>query len=135
MNQQDTGLPSKDDEDLTSAIRSSLEKRGVLSSIKAKLRAEIFNTLEGLSNDEGPILEPKVLIAFEIIFDFLESMKLGNSAAVLKDESGCTPNSLSRKFILDELRIKSFDNESAPILALMIEKLMETQDNNVESAL
>ena len=52
-------------------MKESLENRGALNQIKAKLRAEIFTSLED-NNDQIPKLPQENLIINELIKEYLE---------------------------------------------------------------
>ena len=115
-------------DDLTSAVREALERRGVLSSLKAKLRTEVFHALEdkSVSMPEKP---HDVLIATELIRDLLMCFRFDNTNSVFCEESGQPAEmNVDRSFLSNELGFNltaKEQNNSAriPVLVLLIQQL------------
>lgn len=74
-------------EDLKNVLRETLEQKGVLNDVKAKIRAEIFTALD--SEQAGkPQLSNENMIINEMIREYLEYNKYYNAASVLVTETG-----------------------------------------------
>lgn len=65
-------------EDLKNVLRETLEQKGVLNEVKAKIRAEIFTALDG-DNAGKPPLSNENLIINEMIREYLEYNKYYNT--------------------------------------------------------
>lgn len=64
------------------ALRESLESRGVLGQLKARIRAEVFNALDDQS-EPRPALSHDNLLINELIREYLEFNKYRYTASVL----------------------------------------------------
>ena len=74
-------------DDLKSVLRETLEQKGVLNEVKAKIRAEIFTALDSEAAGK-PTLSNENMIINEMIREYLEYNKYYNSASVLVTETG-----------------------------------------------
>ena len=74
-------------EDLKNVLRETLEQKGVLNEVKAKIRAEIFTALDS-ENAGKPSLSNENMIINEMIREYLEYNKYYNAASVLVTETG-----------------------------------------------
>lgn len=74
-------------EDLKNVLRETLEQKGVLNEVKAKIRAEIFTALDS-ENVGKPPLSNENMIINEMIREYLEYNKYYNTASVLITETG-----------------------------------------------
>lgn len=63
-------------------LRDTLEKRGALGQIKARIRAEVFNALDDQSEPRPPLSHENLLIN-ELIREYLEYNKYKYTASVL----------------------------------------------------
>ena len=68
---------------VTSAVRDTLESRGVLDQLKARLRAEVFSALEDRSEPRPPLSHHNLLIN-QLVGDYLEFNQYRHAASVLK---------------------------------------------------
>ncbi|NXY84004.1 FOPNL protein, partial [Alcedo cyanopectus] len=97
-------------------LRDTLEKRGALGEIKARIRAEVFNALDDQSVPRPPLSHENLLIN-EIIREYLEYNKYKYTASVLTAESGQPEVPLDRQFLAKELNIVEDTNGKAvPLL-------------------
>lgn len=98
-------------DELKDALIETLEHRGVLGQVKAKVRAEIFATL----NDEQvppPELPRENAVINELIREYLEYNGYHHTLSVLLPESGHPrERQFSRSYLADELRLQE-DNRS-----------------------
>ena len=75
-------------DDLKNVLRETLESKGVLGEIRAKIRAEIFTALDADTGAGKPKLSNENLIINEMIREYLEYNKYYNTLSVLMSESG-----------------------------------------------
>ncbi|CAM9752738.1 unnamed protein product [Ectocarpus fasciculatus] len=92
-------------DDLKQALVENLEHRGVLGKLRAKVRAEVFHTLEGPQEGVLPApLSNENLLINELVRDYLSYNGYANALGVFMAESGQPmERSLDRGFIRDEL--------------------------------
>ena len=64
-------------------MKESLQNRGVLGEVKARIRAEVFNALEDPS-EPRPALSNENMIINELIREYLEFNKYKYTASVLR---------------------------------------------------
>ncbi|XP_029857376.1 centrosomal protein 20 isoform X1 [Aquila chrysaetos chrysaetos] len=90
--------------ELKAVLKDTLEKRGALGQIKARIRAEVFNALDDQSEPRPPLSHENLLIN-ELIREYLEYNKYKYAASVLTAESGQPEVPLDRQFLAKELNI------------------------------
>ncbi|XP_025952267.1 centrosomal protein 20 isoform X3 [Dromaius novaehollandiae] len=90
--------------ELKAVLKDTLEKRGALGQIKARIRAEVFNALDDQSEPRPPLSHENLLIN-ELIREYLEYNKYKYAASVLTAESGQPEVPLDRQFLVKELNI------------------------------
>ncbi|CAF1140864.1 unnamed protein product [Rotaria magnacalcarata] len=95
-------------EDLRSAVKQTLEQNGSLAATRAKLRADIFKTLDDPSEVKPRIPHENLLIN-ELILEYLNYNNLHCAASVLSVESGQPTPSLGRTFVAEQLNIHEDD--------------------------
>ena len=94
--------------DLKDVLKETLENKGVLAEIRAKMRAEIFKTLQEEENSKGPEVTREGLIINELIREYLSYNSYLSTLSVFQPESGLSNNKneiLDRKFISKQLNI------------------------------
>ncbi|NXG41172.1 FOPNL protein, partial [Psilopogon haemacephalus] len=97
-------------------LKDTLEKRGALGQIKARIRAEVFNALDDQSVPR-PLLSHENLLINELIREYLEYNKYKYTASVLTSEAGQPEVPLDRQFLAKELNIVEDTNgKSVPLL-------------------
>ncbi|XP_039935061.1 centrosomal protein 20 isoform X4 [Hirundo rustica] len=102
--------------ELKAVLRDTLEKRGALAQIKARIRAEVFNALDDQS-EPRPTLPRENLLINELIREYLEYNKYKYTASVLIAESGQPEVPLDRQFLAKELNIvEDASGKSVPLL-------------------
>lgn len=126
-------------DDLIGSVKEVLNRRGVIDTLKARIRAEVYHTLEEKSIVGVPPKKPlEVYLASEIVRDFLMSMKLDCSLSVFCQENG-QPSEMNvdRAFIGEELGYNMTalgvtathsTQPEAPLLVLLIQSLMKQKD-------
>ncbi|XP_040448038.1 centrosomal protein 20 isoform X3 [Falco naumanni] len=90
--------------ELKAVLKDTLEKRGALGQIKARIRAEVFNALDDQSEPRPPLSRENFLIN-ELIREYLEYNKYKYAASVLTAESGQPEVPLDRQFLAKEMNI------------------------------
>ncbi|XP_071508668.1 centrosomal protein 20-like [Diadema antillarum] len=100
-------------QELKTVVKETLENRGVLGEVKARVRAEVFHAL----NDplqKRPQLSNENLLLNELIREYLEFNQYKYTSSVLLTESGQPTTPLDRQFLAEELNIAE-DRHSASI--------------------
>ncbi|XP_063078508.1 lisH domain-containing protein FOPNL [Engraulis encrasicolus] len=90
--------------ELKCALRETLEARGVMGQLKARIRAEVFKALDDQSEQRPPLSHENLLIN-ELIREYLEFNKYHYTASVLTAESGQPEVPLDRQFVANELNV------------------------------
>ena len=67
---------------MLTVVKDTLETRGVLGQLKARLRAEVFNALDDQS-EVGPQLSNENMLINELIREYLEFNKYKYTSSVL----------------------------------------------------
>ncbi|CAH1795313.1 unnamed protein product [Owenia fusiformis] len=103
-------------QELKSVVKETLENRGVLGQIKARIRAEVFNALDD-QTETRPSLSNENMLINELIREYLEFNKYKYAASVLVAESGQPSTPLDRAFLSNELNVQEDkDSASVPLL-------------------
>ena len=121
--------------DLHSALKQSLDQRGVLNSIRATMRAEIFNALE---DHDAVNINPverqpssENLILNELIREYLEYNGFLNTLSVFHPETGqpkIPTGRIGREVLIHELDLA--DGERAKRVPLLYSVLAKLQHNS-----
>ncbi|OQR83251.1 hypothetical protein ACHHYP_14922 [Achlya hypogyna] len=116
--------------DLKDALKETLEARGTLGPIKARLRAEIFQAL-----DEGatkPKLSNENLIINELIREYLEYNGYRHTLSVFLPESGQPQERpFQRRFLAHELNITEDPRyNQVPLLYGIVTALQDAKASN-----
>jgi len=122
--------PSDEDNELATAVCAALARKGVLKSLKSKLRAEVYHVLE---NKQEPMPEKtkEVYLASELIRDFLVGMKLDNTLSVFMEELGQPQEArIDRSFVASEIGM-STSNEDVPLLVMLVELLQTSKEQRL----
>lgn len=106
--------------ELKDVIKETLENRGSLGQIKARIRAEVFSALDDQSEVKPPLSNENMIIN-ELIREYLDFNKYKYSSSVLVAESGQPKSPLDRDFLTKELNIKEdYRSKSVPLLYSII---------------
>mmetsp|Transcript_17556 Transcript_17556/g.28844 ORF Transcript_17556/g.28844 Transcript_17556/m.28844 type:complete len:117 (-) Transcript_17556:488-838(-) len=103
-------------EELKKALKETLESKGVLREIKARIRAEIFTALDE-TDEPRPTLSDENLLINELIREYMEWNKYRHSLSVFLPETGQPNEKLDRKLIANQLRLAD-DSNSAKAVTL-----------------
>ncbi|KAL4240317.1 Centrosomal protein 20 [Mactra antiquata] len=110
--------------ELKDVIKDTLENRGVLGQIKARIRAEVFNSLDDHHEDKPPLSNENMIIN-ELIREYLEFNKYKYSTSVMVAETGQPKQPLDRRFLAEELNIEEDRNSSqVPLLYSLVCQFM-----------
>merc|ERR1712154_392434 len=119
-------------QDLKEVLKESLENKGALGEIKARIRAEVFRTLDDQSEPKPKVSNENVLI-FELIREFLEYNNCKYSASVLISEIGLPKVPLDREFLRTELNVvEDAPSKTVPLLYSLVSNY---KDDNADRAL
>ncbi|XP_018595126.1 centrosomal protein 20 [Scleropages formosus] len=102
--------------ELKTALKETLESRGVLGQLKARIRAEVFHALDDTS-EPRPSLSHENLLLNELIREYLLFNKYRYTASVLTAESGQPEVPLDRQFMANELNV--VEDPSASTMPLL----------------
>ncbi|BBN12588.1 lisH domain-containing protein FOPNL [Marchantia polymorpha subsp. ruderalis] len=120
--------PELDDVDptLAAALKKTLEKRGALGGMKAKIRAELYKVIDH-SDDEprSKTLSDRDFIMNELVRDYLLHCKLNYSLSVFTPESGQPEMFLGRSQLAKEFGIVETNAKfkNLPLLFTLISKV------------
>lgn len=112
--------------ELRTALTDVLENSGVLSSLRANLRAEIFKALEDGDAAEPPKLPSVNVFINELILEYLMYNNHRRTASMLEAETGYRHSCVGRAFLEKELSIElSQEDSSIPLLYAIVESLQK----------
>ncbi|XP_019744603.1 centrosomal protein 20 isoform X2 [Hippocampus comes] len=115
--------------ELKCAVRETLERRGVLGQLKARIRAEVFGALDDQREQRPPLSHENLLIN-ELIREYLEFNKYRHTASVLIAESGQPQVPLDRQFLASELRVaEDMSSKSVPLLYGLVSHFLNSGDD------
>ncbi|XP_012686671.2 lisH domain-containing protein FOPNL [Clupea harengus] len=115
--------------ELKCALRETLEARGVMGKLKARIRAEVFNALDDQSEPRPPLSHENLLIN-ELIREYLEFNKYRYTASVLTAESGQPEVPLDRQFVANELNVVEDPGaRTMPLLYGLLSHFLQSRDS------
>ncbi|XP_058496983.1 lisH domain-containing protein FOPNL [Solea solea] len=115
--------------ELKCVLRDTLESRGVLGQLKARIRAEVFSALDD-QREPRPPLSHENLIINELIREYLDFNKYKYTTSVLTAESGQPEAPLDRQFLANELKvIEDASSKSVPLLYGLVSHFLNSSDN------
>ncbi|CAJ1357322.1 unnamed protein product [Effrenium voratum] len=108
-------------DELKQALIETLETRGVLGQVKAKVRAEIFAALDD-EQVQRPQLPRENALINELIREYLEYNGYYHSLSVLLPETGHPEEpQFDRRFLASELRVREDErSRSLPLLYALV---------------
>ncbi|XP_060947971.1 lisH domain-containing protein FOPNL [Limanda limanda] len=114
--------------ELKSAVRDTLESRGVLGQLKARIRAEVFSALDDQREPRPPLSHENLLIN-ELIREYLEFNRYKYTESVLTAESGQPDVPLDRQFLASELKVtEDASSKSVPLLYGLVSHFLNSGD-------
>ncbi|XP_062508063.1 centrosomal protein 20-like [Corticium candelabrum] len=119
--------------DLKSVLKETLESRGVLGQIRARVRAEVFNALDEQSEERPPLSNENMIIN-ELIREYLEFNRYRYTCSVLMSETGQPREALDRQFLANELNLSQDESSSSvPLLYGILSHFMSGRKRVYES--
>ncbi|XP_032896165.1 centrosomal protein 20 isoform X1 [Amblyraja radiata] len=120
--------------ELKAVLKETLEKRGVMGQLKARIRAEVFSALDDQSEPRPPLSHENLLIN-ELIREYLEFNKYKYTASVLTAEAGQPEIPLERQFLVNELNIvEDTSIKTVPLLyGILAHFVNENKEDGVKS--
>jgi FGFR1 oncogene partner len=116
------------DTELRELVYQSLERDGLITRLKAQLRAAVFKTIEKSSNPSEAPLKPGYegkngRICRALVLDWLEHSRLFYTQDLLKVETSGPnhPVPLTYSELLEQLHLTSIQNKSQPILHALLD--------------
>ncbi|KAM4697631.1 LOW QUALITY PROTEIN: centrosomal protein 20 [Rhinophrynus dorsalis] len=113
--------------DLKAVVKDTLEKRGVLGNLKAKVRAEVFEALDD-RREPKPVLSPENLLINELIREYLEFNKYKYTASVLTAETGLSDVPLDRQFLKELNIVENSNAQAVPLLYGMLSHFLKGRE-------
>jgi lisH domain-containing protein FOPNL len=93
-------------EEMKNVLKDTLEERGILSELRARLRAEIFNSLNDKPTQKPPLSQENMIIN-ELIKEYLIFNNYTHSLSVFLPETGQPEKSpFDRTYITKKLKIQ-----------------------------
>ncbi|KAM3849440.1 centrosomal protein 20-like [Diretmus argenteus] len=116
--------------ELKCAVRDTLESRGVMAQLKARIRAEVFSALDDQSEPRPPLSHENLLIN-ELIREYLDFNKYRYTASVLTAESGHPEVPLDRQFLANELNVvEDASSKSVPLLYGLVSHFLSSSGDS-----
>jgi hypothetical protein len=116
------------DAELRELVYQSLERDGLITRLKAQLRAAVFKTIEKSSNPSDTPSKPGYegkngRICRALVLDWLEHARLFYTQDLLKVETSGPnyPAPLTYSELLEQLHLNSIQNKSQPILHALLD--------------
>ena len=103
-------------EDLKAVLKETLENRGVLNQVRARIRAEVFKALDE-DTEERPSLSNENFLINELIREYLDFNKYNYTKSVLTVECGQPSEKVDRRFLLQQMNMEETqDSVKMPLL-------------------
>ena len=125
-------------EELKNALKETLEQKGVLNEIRARMRQSIFEAIE--SDDKPqPKLSNENLIINTLIKEYLDYNNYLHTSSVFQAESGQPKDKLDRNFVVSQLNIvETNQSQKVPLLysilfGLQKEEEKYNEENNINN--
>ena len=112
-------------EDLKEVLKETLENKGVLNQVRARIRAEVFNTLNE-QTEVKPTLSNENFLINELIREYLDFNKYNYTKSVLTVESGQPSDKMDRRFLLQQLNMEETQEPAKlPLLYGMLSHFLQ----------
>lgn len=122
-------LAHSNDIELRELVYQSLERDGLISHLKAQLRAAVFKAIEKASNPSDALHKPGYdgktgRMCRALVLDWLGHSRLFYTQDILQVETSgpSHPAPLNYSELLDNLHIDSIDDKSQPVLHVLIDQ-------------
>ena len=94
----------RDQQALRAALRETLDAKGVLRELRARIQAEVFSAVRDTS-DPRPRLSQEKLLLNEAIREYLEFSGYNHTLSVFLAEAGQPEEKLARQVVAGQLRL------------------------------
>ena len=112
-------------EDLKAVLKETLENKGVLNQVRARIRAEVFNALDE-QTEVKPTLSNENFLINELIREYLDFNKYNYTKSVLTVESGQPTENIDRRFLLQQLNMDDTEEQGKmPLLYGMLSHFLQ----------
>lgn len=115
------------DVELRELVYQTLERDGLLTRLKAQLRAAVFKTIEKASNPPGAVSPPTYdgqqgRICRTLIHDWLEHARLLYTQDIFQVETSAPnqPGLFSHDQLIEQLHLDATPNRSQPLLHALL---------------
>ncbi|XP_045141933.1 centrosomal protein 20 isoform X1 [Echinops telfairi] len=120
--------------ELKAVLKDTLEKKGVLGHLKARIRAEVFKALDDEREPRPPLSHENLLIN-ELIREYLEFNKYKYTSSVLVAESGQPVVPLDRQFLIHELNLfEEPKGNTVPLLYGILAHFLHESKDGIRNA-
>ncbi|KAJ8598250.1 hypothetical protein CTAYLR_005476 [Chrysophaeum taylorii] len=115
------------EEELYSAVEETLESKGVLSNIRAQLRAAVFEAILDVEGNDEPAARERLRavphgdVALELVTDFLATCGLERALCVLLPEAGLT-GAVDRSRLRAKMGLRDDDKRGLPVLCALLDR-------------
>ncbi|XP_026539113.1 lisH domain-containing protein FOPNL-like [Notechis scutatus] len=110
--------------ELKAALKEALARSGALGQVRARVRAEVFATLDD-PGEPRPAASRETLLLNELIREYLQFHRYNSSASVFLAESGQPEIPLDRDFLAKELHVvEDPSSRSVPLLYGILTQLL-----------
>uniref|UniRef100_A0A7S0HX00 LisH domain-containing protein n=1 Tax=Phaeocystis antarctica TaxID=33657 RepID=A0A7S0HX00_9EUKA len=89
-------------DELKTALRETLDRRGILGTMRAHLQSEIFSAIDS-QDDARPVLSYENMMMNELIREYLEFNQYRHTLSVFLSESGQPAERLRRQHLSQQL--------------------------------
>lgn len=90
--------------ELKDALREALERRGVLNTLRANVRSEVFQAMEDV-DEAPPSMTGENLVINELIREYLAFNNYKHSLSVFSPEVGLPPEPLRRQYVAQQTHL------------------------------
>ncbi|CAK8698335.1 centrosomal protein 20-like [Clavelina lepadiformis] len=113
---------------LKQALTETLDNKGVLNELKARIRAEVFHAIEDPTTVK-PQLSNENLLINELIREYLIFNNYKYTDSVLLAETGQSGVQLERSFLCQELKVQDSDESAKlPLLYSLLNNFVERKN-------
>lgn len=120
-------------EDLKAVLKETLENKGVLNQVRARIRAEVFNALDD-QTEMKPTLSNENFLINELIREYLDFNKYNYTKSVLMVESGQPTEKIDRRFLLQQLNMEEMQEpRKIPLLYGMLSHFLRKEEKVFKS--
>lgn len=125
-------------DELRLALRETLEARGVLGELRARLRSEIFSAID--AGADAPVtgkrkeLPLETVVVSELFRDFLRFTGYTQTLSVFDAEAGTTQTELTRENLAHDLGVAlNAEAASLPLIYAILEAIKRVKSDKIRS--